>query len=155
MLNQISKAMKSDSRYLEMLQRVPLAEKGCTERYSERSEFWKQNRIKPWSCIPTTRIWRVETMMGAPITAQEYRCFIRTFSTMRMTQETSVLVKACVVRHRRTKVVPRVIYYPVLGNRDGIFCAQNIPCPKTKMKGCINYERKCIGRSKTYKTGLC
>ena len=108
-LSQISKAMKSDSRYLEMLQRVPLAEKGCTERYSERSEFWKQNRIKPWSCIPTTRIWRVETMMGAPITAQEYRCFIRTFSTMRMTQETSVLVKACVVRHRRTKMVPRAI----------------------------------------------
>ena len=79
--------MKSDSRCLEVLQRVPGAEMGYRERYSEQSEFWKQNRIKPWSCIPTTRILRVETMMGAPITAQGYRCFIRTFSAMRMTQE--------------------------------------------------------------------
>ncbi len=37
--------------------------------------------------------------------------------------ETFVLVKACVVKHGQTKVVPRVID-PVLGNRDGIFCAQ-------------------------------
>jgi len=40
-------------RYQEMLQRVPVGEKGCTEWYSEQSEFWRQNRIKPWSCIPT------------------------------------------------------------------------------------------------------
>ena len=146
--------MKSDSRYLEVLQRVPGAEMGYRERYSEQSEFWKQNRIKPWSCIPTTRILRVETMMGAPITAQEYRCFIRTFSTMRMTQEASVLVKACVVKHRRTKVVPRVtISRPWKQGRD--FLRSKFPMSQQKMKGCMNYERKCIGRSKTYKAGLC
>ena len=33
--NSILKAMKSDSRYLEMLQRVPLAAKGYMEGYSE------------------------------------------------------------------------------------------------------------------------
>ncbi len=60
-----------------MLQRVPLAAKGYTEGYFEKSKFWKQNRIKPWSCIPTASILYAETMMGAPITAQEYRCFIR------------------------------------------------------------------------------
>ena len=33
------KAMKRDSRYLEVLQRIPLAEKGCRERYSDGSEI--------------------------------------------------------------------------------------------------------------------
>ncbi len=33
--NSILKAMKSDSRYLKMLQRVPLAAKGYMEGYSE------------------------------------------------------------------------------------------------------------------------
>lgn len=71
--------------------------------------------------------------MGAPITAQGYRCFIRTFSAMRMTQETSVLVKACVVRHRRTKVVPRVtISRPWKQGRD--FCAQNLPMSQNKIE---------------------
>ncbi len=59
-----------------MLQRVPFAEKGYMERYFEKSKFWKQNRIKPWSCIPTTHRLCVEIMMGAPITAQEYQCFV-------------------------------------------------------------------------------
>ncbi len=48
--------------------------------------------------------------------------FYPSCSIVRMTQEASVLIKACVVKQKRTKVVPRVIY-PVLGNRDGIFCA--------------------------------
>lgn len=56
-----------------MLQRVPRAESGYMERYSEKSEFWKQNRITPRSCIPTALGLSAETMMGAPITAQEYR----------------------------------------------------------------------------------
>ena len=65
--------MKRTSRYLKLLQRVPFAESGYKERYFENSKFLQRNRITPWSCIPTALIGNAETMMGAPITAQEYR----------------------------------------------------------------------------------
>lgn len=65
--------MKRTSRYLKLLQRVPFAESGYRERYFENSKFLQRNRITPWSCIPTALIGNAETMMGAPITAQEYR----------------------------------------------------------------------------------
>ena len=65
--------MKRTSRYPELLQRVPFAESGCKERYFEQSKFPYRNRITPRSCIPTALFDSAETMMGAPITAQEYR----------------------------------------------------------------------------------
>ena len=65
--------MKRTSRYLKLLQRVPFAESGYKERYFENSKFLQRNRITPWSCIPTALIGNAETMMGAPITAPEYK----------------------------------------------------------------------------------
>ena len=78
------KAVKRTSRYLEMLQRIPAAEKGCRNRYfimqragsGRRTKLPMGSRITPWSRIPNAGPCRpAKTMMGAPITAQGYRCF--------------------------------------------------------------------------------
>ena len=113
--------MKSDSRYLEMLQRIPLAEKGYRKRYSDLSEFWKQNRIKPWSCIPTTLMcW---DYAGSAHYSTRVSMDIRTLSYQNGIL--SVLTKVYVARYRQTKVVPRINNNSVLGNRGGFFMLKN------------------------------
>ena len=57
-----------------MLQRVPFAESGCKERYFEKSKFLKEpNNASELHTDCIVYFSNVETMMGAPITAQEYR----------------------------------------------------------------------------------
>ena len=110
-----------------MLQRVPFAESGCKERYFEQSKFPYRNRITPRSCIPTALFDSAETMMGAPITAQEYRWL-------------SVLIKAYVVRYRRTKVAPR-IFNPSLETGTDFFVLKFLSHAKYISKGRMKHEQ--------------
>ena len=66
--------MKRTSRYPELLQRVPFAESGCKERYFEKSKLLRESNNASELHTDYIAIWGgVEIMMGAPITAQEYR----------------------------------------------------------------------------------
>ena len=64
--------MKRDSRYLKVLQRVPRAEKGCKERYSDMIGVLKTESKKDLE-LHTDYTSCVEIMLGVPIIAPEYR----------------------------------------------------------------------------------